>query len=373
MSSPMRRRAARSVSPVRRRGTVRIPPELRCLVHAEPLVLRGGFGGSLEVEHSTALACPSGCQIPIVRGIPRFVPSEDYAAAFGWQWKRFQRSQLDSYTGTTISRDRLARCLGGSLEVVQGKVVLEAGCGAGRFTEVMLDAGARVVATDLSSAVEANYSNCGTSRGYFVCQADIRELPVAPRSFDVVVCLGVVQHTPQPEETIAALAGYVKPGGLLAIDHYSRDYPATLSRRLVRSLLLRMSPERARMVALGIARALLPVHRALWHRRRGFGRLRRYLGRVSPVVDYYDAYPELNPELLSEWALLDTHDTLTDRYKHLRDPEEIRATLLQLGLSNVEVCAGGNGVEARAHGPASEAPGSDREVSMRFAHAPEPA
>ena len=60
----------------------------------------------------------------------------------------------------------------------------------------------------------------------------------------VVVCLGVVQHTPQPEETLAALAGYVKPGGLLAIDHYSRAYPATWSRRLIRSLLLRTSPER---------------------------------------------------------------------------------------------------------------------------------
>ena len=53
--------------------------------------------------------------------------------------------------------------------------------------------------------------------------------------------------------------------------------------------------------------------------------------------------------------------------------EEIRATLLQLGLSNVEIFAGGNGVEARAHGPSSEARGSDREVSIPFAHAPGPA
>ena len=352
---------------------MRVPPELRCLVHAEPLVVEGGFGGSPEVEHGTALACPSGCQVPIVRGIPRFVASEDYAAAFGWQWKRFQRSQLDSYTRTTISRERLARCLGGSIEVVRGKAVLEAGCGAGRFSEILLEAGARVVATDLSQAVEANYANCSAAPDYFVCQADIRELPVAPRSFDVVVCLGVVQHTPQPEETLAALAGYVKPGGLLAIDHYSRAYPATWSRRVIRALLLRLPPAQARAVALGIAHALLPVHRTFWHRRRGFGRVRRYLGRVSPLVDYYDAYPDLTPELLSEWAVLDTHDTLTDRYKHLRDPEEIRATLIELGLANVEVRAGGNGVEARALGSAVERRGSGRDVSVRFAHAPEAA
>ena len=349
------------------------PPELRCLVHAEPLAVQGGFGSSQEVEHANALACRRGCQVPVVRGIPRFVPSEDYAAAFGWQWKRFRRSQLDSYSGTTISRDRLTRCLGGNLEVVRGKTVLEAGCGAGRFTEILLDAGARVVAADLSSAVEANYANCGGSRRYFICQADVRRLPVAPRSFDVVLCLGVVQHTPDPEQTMAALAGYVKPGGLLAIDHYARDYPATWSRRAMRALLLRLPPERARYMALGVTHALLPVHRALWHRRRGFGRLRRYLARVSPVVDYYDAYPELRPDLLAEWAVLDTHDTLTDRYKHLRDPDEIRAILTALGLSNVEVCAAGNGVEARGRGDISDARHDDGDMPLALTHVTRPA
>jgi 2-polyprenyl-3-methyl-5-hydroxy-6-metoxy-1,4-benzoquinol methylase len=266
------------------------------------------------------------------------------------------RLAVDAFPQVTArfqhGHDHLARpatrCLGGSLSIVRSRTVLEAGCGAGRFTEILLEAGARVVAADLSAAVDANYENCGTAEEYFVCQADIRRLPVAPRSFDVVLCLGVVQHTPQPEETIEALATYVAAGGLLVIDHYSRDYPATMPRRVLRDLLLRMPPERARRVALGTARALLPVHRALWQRRRGFGRLRRYLGRVSPVVDYYEAYPELGTKLLSEWAVLDTHDTLTDRYKHLRGPDEIRETLMRLGLADIEVNVGGNGVEARA-------------------------
>jgi SAM-dependent methyltransferase len=329
---------------------MRIPAELQCVPHGEPFSLSGGLADGDDVERATALTCTFGCRVPVVRGVPRFVPSEDYAAAFGWQWTHFRRSQLDSHTGTTISRDRLTRCLGGSLQAVQGKTVLEAGCGAGRFTEILVDAGARVVAADLSSAVEANYANCAAATNYFVCQADIRSLPVARQAFDVVVCLGVVQHTPEPEATMAALARYVKPGGLLVIDHYSRDYPVTVPRRVLRDLLLRLPAEQARRVALGTTRALLPVHRALWHRRRGFGRLRRYLSHVSPVVDYYESYPELGTALLSEWALLDTHDTLTDRYKHLRAPEEIRETLMALGLSDVEVAVGGNGVEARARG-----------------------
>jgi SAM-dependent methyltransferase len=331
---------------------MRIPPELRCRAHGEPFDLGGGLADRDQVERAGSLTCVAGCRVPVVRGVPRFVASDDYAAAFGWQWTHFRRSQLDSHTGTTISRDRLTRCLGGSLDVVRGKSVLEAGCGAGRFTEILLAAGARVVAADLSSAVEANYENCGASPGYFVCQADIRSLPVADHAFDVVICLGVVQHTPEPERTMAALARYVKPGGLLVLDHYSREYPVTAPRKLLRDLLLRLPPDQARRLALGTTRALLPVHRALWRRRRGFGRLRRYLGHVSPVVDYYDAYPELGTALLSEWALLDTHDTLTDRYKHLRGPDEIRETLTSLGLADIEVGVGGNGVEARARGGA---------------------
>lgn len=323
------------------------PAELRCIVHGLPL----GPVGAAVADRARVLACAAGCAVPVEGGIPRFVPSENYASGFGLQWKHFRRTQLDSYSGTTISRDRLARCLGGSLDVVRGKVVLEAGCGAGRFTEVLLAAGARVVATDLSVAVEANYDNCARSVDYFVCQADLRRLPVAPAAFDIVLCLGVIQHTPSPEESIAALASYVKPGGMLVIDHYSHEYPLTPSRRVLRAALLRLRPERAKQAALQLSRALLPFHRLLWRRTRGFGRLRRYLSRVSPLVDYYDSYPQLSRALLSEWAVLDTHDALTDYYKHFRAPAEIAATLEALGLEGIVAAPGGNGVEARARRP----------------------
>jgi 2-polyprenyl-3-methyl-5-hydroxy-6-metoxy-1,4-benzoquinol methylase len=336
--------------------------------HAAPLESAGGLVDRRDLRYADALTCFSGCRVPVVRGIPRFVESDGYAAAFGWQWMRFRRSQLDSHTGTTISRDRLARCLGGSVDVVHGRTVLEAGCGAGRFTEILLAAGARVVATDLSSAVDANYANCGHEKDYFVCQADIRTLPVARRAFDVVLCLGVIQHTPVPEDTVAALASYVKPGGLLVIDHYSRDYPITPARRFLRDVILKLEPTRARQVAIRTARALLPVHRALWKRRRGFGRLRGYLQRVSPLVDYYDAYPQLGRDLLSEWAVLDTHDTLTDRYKHLRGPDEVRDMLARAGLTDIVVGLGGNGVEARARGAVAPATVTRQGPSVEHAH-----
>ena len=323
---------------------MQVPPELQCEAHMQPLRASNGD----ELQNSDALVCSQGCRVPIVGGIPRFVGTENYATAFGLQWNAFRKTQLDSYTGTTISRDRLTRCLGGSLDIVRGKSVLEAGCGAGRFTEVLLGAGGRVFACDLSEAVEANYENCAHWPNYFVCQADIQQLPLALNSFDIVLCLGVIQHTPDPEVTIATLARYVKPGGTLVIDHYARNYAYTLSRRLLRPLLIRLPPLLAQKAAFALARALLPVHKMLWSKRRGIGRLRTYLSKISPLVDYYGAYPELDDKLLSEWAILDTHDMLTDHYKHFRSLEEIKKCLASCGLVEIKVREGGNGIEARA-------------------------
>jgi 2-polyprenyl-3-methyl-5-hydroxy-6-metoxy-1,4-benzoquinol methylase len=304
---------------------------------------------------SDFLICRSNCHAPIVRNIPRFVDSSNYAAGFGLQWNAFRTTQLDSHTGTTITRDRLARCLGGSLDVLRGQTVLEVGCGAGRFTELMLGAGARVVACDLSSAVEANYDTCRALGGqnYFVCQADLRRLPFAPASFDFVVCLGVIQHTPQPEETIATLASFVGPGGTLVIDHYSHGYPRNFLQRTLRQLFIRLPVKVATRLALALARSLLPLHRLTWKNPRGLWRLRTPLVRYSPLIDYHDAYPQLGEGLLSEWSVLDTHDSLTDYYKHLRTSEEIEACLRSCGLVELEVSDGGNGIEARARMPAS--------------------
>lgn len=301
---------------------------------------------------SDRLICASGCRIPIVKGIPRFVESENYTSSFGLQWKRFRLAQLDSYTGTSISRDRLTRLVGNSLSVLRGKHVLEAGCGAGRFTEIMLAAGATVWAVDLSSAVEANYENCNQNDNYRVAQADMLDLPFLPEQFDTVVCIGVIQHTKNPERTIEALCSQVKPGGLLVIDHYTHGYAITPSRRFLRLFLTKVRDKRkALQFCRMLVATLWPVHLFLWTHRNRFSRIRDRFLKASPVVDYHDGYPQLDPDLLRTWAVLDTHDTLTDYYKHLRSKEEIDLCLRNCGMIDIETAYAGNGVEARARRP----------------------
>jgi SAM-dependent methyltransferase len=307
--------------------------------------------GSLTISGDGAqLLCREGCTYAVVDGIPRFVPRVNYARGFGLQWNTFRTTQLDSQTHTTVSADRLRRIAGGNLRTFDGKTILEAGCGAGRFTEVLLASGAKVFAADLSDAVDANASNCGHFPDYFVCQADILRLPVRPETFDIVLCIGVVQHTPDPEATMAALCRHLRPGGVLLMDHYSPDYAATRSRRALRRALLPLPPA----LALGLCRALVsglwPIHRLTFALRTQtiFDKVRQWWVRLSPVVDYQDAYPQLGDKLLFDWAILDTHDTLTDRYKHLRSASQLVDHLRSCGMDSVSAKYAGNGVEVRA-------------------------
>jgi hypothetical protein len=72
------------------------------------------------------------------------------------------------------------------------------------------------------------------------------------------------------------------------------------------------------------------------------------LSRFSPLLCYYHAHPGLNDALQRDWAYLDTHDSLTDWYKHFRTCRQIRGTLEELGLCEIWCESPGNGnVEAR--------------------------
>jgi SAM-dependent methyltransferase len=257
-------------------------------------------------------------------------------------------TQLDSFTGHPISRDRLRRCLGDALwQTLRGRDVLECGCGAGRFTEVLLAQGARVTSIDLSSAVDANVDSFPVGPSHRVAQADIVALPFAKQSFDVVLCIGVVQHTPDPEQTIARLADHVKPGGWLVVDHYTYEVGwYTKTAPLFRMVLKRLPTDVSMRFTEQLVDWMLPLHKRVAH-----SRLRSIVGRLSPVLTHYETYPELDDELQRQWALLDTHDSLTDYFKHFRTRGQVRRILERLGLDRIWCEYGGNGVEARARRP----------------------
>src|SRR6266550_2038677 len=142
-------------------------------------------------------------------------------------------------------------------------------------------AGALVHAIDLSVAVDANRRNIGERANYAVAQADVRALPFPAGVFDVVLCLGVLQHTPSPEQSIAALWRMVAPGGQLVIDHYTWTLSQlTKLAPLYRLILKRQPPTRAKQITDALVDVFFPLHWAV----RRVRPLQMLLSRVSPCL-----------------------------------------------------------------------------------------
>jgi SAM-dependent methyltransferase len=228
--------------------------------------------------------------------------------------------------------------------------VLEVGCGAGRFTEILLAEGALVTSVDLSAAVDANAETCPPGERHRIAQADVNALPFRGGEYDVVVGLGIVQHTTDPERTMRDLIAQGRPGGIVVFDHYLRSWRRwTRTLPLARALLRRLPPDRGLAASTKLYEAFSPFHRTAEGRR--FAEI--VVNRVSPITYYGDrAFPGLDEATQREWSLLDTHDSLTDWFKHTRSVAQIEAFLRETTRTAFEVWEGGNGVEARVRLPA---------------------
>jgi SAM-dependent methyltransferase len=298
---------------------------------------QAGEAGDVLEGH---IACPGcGAGFPLTRGIPRFAPPHNYADTFGFQWNAHARTQLDSYSGLPISRRRLFDVTGWEPDL-RGQRVLEAGSGAGRFTEILVETGATVLSFDYSSAVDANLANNGGARNLQLFQADILRVPLPEASFDKVVCLGVLQHTPEPEASFRSLARYVRPGGELVVDVYSRHLVSLLQWKYALRPLVRRLPREVLYRLVGrVTPPLIPVARLA---RRIGGRAG---ARLVPIVEY--SHLGLPDRLNREWAVLDTFDMYSPVHDHPQSLASVRQWYEETGFVKVEVRYGPNGVVGR--------------------------
>jgi SAM-dependent methyltransferase len=214
------------------------------------------------------LCCKAGHRFPVVNGVPRFVQHSlgaDQARtrdSFGYEWtelypkhgqtdeeREVERRVFLDYTRTVPSDFR-------------GRLVLDAGCGNGRYAKLANDWGARVVAVDISSAVEVAAANLAGRDGVDVVEADLFRLPFRDGVFDAAYSVGVLHHTPDAAGAFTSIAKAVRPGGPFSIFVHGRGNSV-----LYRSnLLLRRFTSRASYRATWrFSRALTSVSRLLEH------------------------------------------------------------------------------------------------------------
>ena len=270
------------------------------------LTLRAESASGGEVQTGTlgCAACSAG--YPILRGIPRFVGQDAYAESFGDEWHRFRTVQLDSANGTTESQDGFALKTGLRAEDVRGRLVLDAGVGAGRYAEVMARWGAEVVGVDLTRAVDAAAENLRPWAGAHLVQADIFALPFREETFDLAYSIGVLHHTPDTAAAFRRVAAMVKKGGQLAV----YVYHAGGLMRYVSDTLRIVTTRLPRPVVYYASTVAIPLH--YLHRLPVVGRVSQIL---LPTIDHRHW----------RWRWLDTFDWYTPKYqwKH-RYPEVLR-------------------------------------------------
>ena len=283
-------------------------------------------GSKLENDRAGGYTCAA-CKraYPQLHGIVRFVDAQHYAASFGFQWHRYQKTQLDHDEVRESDRHfRMKTAL--RPEELKGKLVLDVGCGMGRFAEVATRWGARVVGIDLSAAAEVAAKNLA-NRDFVAFQADVFSLPFAPESFDIIYSVGVLHHTPDCEAAVKGLDKYLKPGGVLAVWLYSGYNKWYRFSDFYRRYTHKMKPQTLH----GILKVAVPF---FYHLERGLRHV-PVVGR-SAAGAVHHVFP-VNRQKDPEARMLDTFDWYSPRYQSKHTYEQVFRWYEAMGMEDMHV------------------------------------
>jgi len=269
------------------------------------------------------------CEYPVIRGVPDLTLSgrghekEQSLISFGEEWKSFDTwgwlEQLPNepqaqwrYLGGLLEYSSNAfqtKTLSRPEDCAAGKLVLDAGCGNGRFSNQAQLRGARVVAMDASEAAYVAFENFH-SRGIDsvgVVRGDALNMPFANDRFDYAFSIGVMQHTGEAEVFLEELSRVTAPGAAFSVNCYGKGLP---SYEFVDAAIRQLTTRLPRRGVLAFARGLAVADRFLRSggdvRERFRRALYRYVNLLPTTIHMYDWYaPKLAehyaPEQLKAW------------------------------------------------------------------------
>jgi SAM-dependent methyltransferase len=260
------------------------------------------------LRDAVELGCQAcGGRLPITRGVAR-VSGQTYVASFGRQWNRYDVARPEE--DEAVFRVKT----GVDPRDLAGQLVLDAGCGGGRYAHLLGSFGARVVGVDLSAAVEKAASLCADLPNVAILQADLLDLPLAASAFDFAFSIGVLHHSPDPRRAFSQVAARVKPGGGLAIWLYRRNsLPQEWLNNGLRAISTRMDPKILEPLCAGLG--LLG----------GIPVLNRTLNKVANFSNHPD------------WTLrvCDNFDWYAPKYQSHHTVDELKAWFTEEGFEEL--------------------------------------
>ena len=324
---------------------------LSCPHCAGSVELMSANDGNGEIREGVLRCKACNATFPIENHIPRFVPSQNYAQSFGFQWNKYARTQIDKVSGIDLSRSRFYEVTNWPASL-DGQKILEVGCGAGRFTQIAIETGAEVFSFDYSTAVEANLRNNGLHNNVHYFQASLYNIPLKKETFDKVYCFGVLQHCPDVKSAFLGLIPYLKNGGEVVVDVYDLTLRTFINPKYwLRPLTKRLSEERLLYIIQKVVPILYPIRQRMTENIPLIG---KYMGFFIPVAFHKGLVPltdRLTDEQLLEWSILDTFDKFAPEYDKPQRIRTVKKWFEEARLTNIRVNYGPNGINAKGTKP----------------------
>ena len=208
---------------------------------------------------------------------------------FGFEWLEYSRFGWDDeHYNLETEKKVFSRKSLLSIDELNGKTVLDAGCGNGRYCYWAATHGARVVGIDLGDGVESALKNTCDYENINIIQGDIFNLPFKNESFDAVFSIGVLMHTGNARKATETLSRKVRNNGILTVHLYGKG---NLIYECI-DCMLRLFSRRLSIKGLQKMTAFLFWIRKLLDRLKLSGIVNRYV-RIDPhphcIFDWYAA------------------------------------------------------------------------------------
>ena len=169
---------------------------------------------------------------------------------------------------------------------LRGKRVLDVGCGGGLLSEAMACLGAQVTGIDLSEkplgVARLHLLESGQKVDYRKISAEALADEI-PESFDVVTCLEMLEHVPQPASIVAACSRLVKPGGQVFFSTLNRNPKSYLFAVIGAEYILNMLPKGTH----DYAKFIKPSELARWSKEAGLEPAELIGMSYNPITQTY--------------------------------------------------------------------------------------
>lgn len=297
---------------------------LECPACHSPLRIKSASRQADRIR-SGSLGCGNRHVYPVREFIPVFAREKDYMEVFS--------SLRESPAGILptsgeldvgrITREEFEAETQVDPRDLRGKTVLDAGCGGGRFTELLAGLGVRVVGMDIDRVgLDQVGRTLADNEDAHLVQADLFNLPFRPGAFDFIFSLGVLHHTPDPKGAFLHLARLLKAGGQIAVWVYPKS-PGTPVSDLLRPLTTRMPEKYLFWMASAVTTSYGPLLK-----------IPRLSRRLKAVL--YRARLPWHDE--RHWRVHSFLDWYGPKYQYKYSPEEVEGWFHEAGLVDVVRC-----------------------------------